>query len=301
MNETEAKSSPRDVFINLLGVIALYASICAVLAVIFSLIDLGLPDPSDGPFYLRSDGIRFSVAILMVFLPACIWAWRAIEIDVAAHPQKRARWLRTGPIYLTLFITGLLALGDLSCVIYFFLTGDLALRVALKMASIGMVSGAVFYFYLYLLRRDPAESSSGPRLFVYGSVTVALTLIVAGIAVAGSPAHARLERLDATRVDNLAEIEWRVLAYSKTEKKLPGSLGDLDSGSPVPTDPVSHRSYQYTEVDDATFQLCADFAFSDHEANRSAGGRFVVPARNESWNHEAGLCCFKRSAEQLSK
>ena len=299
MDEAKVKSSPWDIFINLLGVIALYASMWSALFVTFGLIDLGLPDPADGPFYIQCDSIRWSVAVLIVFLPACLWAWRAIEIDLATNPAKRTRWLRTGPIYLTLFVTGLLALGDLSSVIYYFLTGDLVLRVALKMAAIGVISGAVFYFYLKLLRHDPAEPSSGPPLFVYGSAVAALTLIVTGIAVAGSPAHAHLERLDATRVDNLVQIEQRVLAYRITEKKLPDSLDDLQRerfGLPIPTDPGSHQAYGYARLDDSSFQLCADFGLRDHDANGSIQ-RFSLQARDEVWNHDAGHFCFKRSAE----
>ena len=214
----EIKASPWDVFINLLAVIALYASIWSGLYAIFSLIDLALPDPLDFPIHLR-DGIRSSLAIFIIFFPAYVWAWRTIEVDLASHPEKRARWLRTCPIYLTLFVTGLLALGDLSFVVYYFLTGDLALRVALKAGAVALVASAALAFYLYALRREPGPYPAGPCIFAYASFVVVAAVAIAGVAVAGSPRHARLQRLDAKRLQNLHTIQDEVLSYWKSKKK----------------------------------------------------------------------------------
>jgi hypothetical protein len=47
MNDEVAKSSPWDLFINLLTVIALYVSVYAATTLLLEFVELGLPDPQD--------------------------------------------------------------------------------------------------------------------------------------------------------------------------------------------------------------------------------------------------------------
>ncbi len=122
MNEEMVKGSPWDVFIHLLAVIALYAGISGVLIALFQYVNLAFPDPMDVQIDVR-DWIREGVALVVIFFPAYVWAWRSIEIDLAANPGKGRMWLRTCPIYLTLFLAGLFALGDLACLVYHFMSG----------------------------------------------------------------------------------------------------------------------------------------------------------------------------------
>lgn len=301
MTEEQAKSSPWDVFINLLAAIALYAAMWSVLSLLFSFIDLRLPDPADRPLDLRDD-IRSALAVLIIFFPAYVWAWRTIEIDLAANPDKRRRWLRTCPIYLTLFLAGLFALGDLSYVVYYFLTGDLTSRVILKVAAIGLVAGAVFGFYLYLLRREPGIFAPGARLFGYTSCLMAVAVAIAGFGVAGSPTRARLQRLDAKRIQNLADIQTKLVSYWQQKRNLPRSIDDLNDdlgGFTAPSDPETRQPYDYRATGATSFDLCANFALKDYDVRRTV---YVwVPESdggyNSAWNHDAGHVCFTRTID----
>jgi len=301
VTDEQAKSSPWDVFINLLAVIALYAAMWSVLSLLFSFIDLRLPDPADRPLDLR-DSIRSALAVLIIFFPAYVWAWRTIEVDLAANPEKRRRWLRTCPIYLTLFLAGLFALGDLSYVVYYFLTGDLTSRVILKVAAIGLVAGAVFGFYLYLLRREPGIFAPGARLFGYASCLMAVAVAVVGFEVAGSPTRARLQRLDAKRIQSLADIQTKLVNYWQQKRNLPRSIDELNDdlgGFTAPSDPETHQPYEYRATGATSFDLCADFALKDYDVRRTV---YVwVPESdggyNSAWNHDAGHVCFTRTID----
>ena len=301
MTNEDAKASPWDVFINLLAVIALYASTWALLALLFSFVDVAFPDPIDSRIDIR-DTIRYGLAVLIIFFPAYGWSWRAIEVDRAANPAKRRRWLRTCPIYLTLFLAGMMALTDLSCLVYYFLAGDLTLRFGLKVVAVAMVAGAVFAFYLHALRREPSAFSLGARLAGYASYVVVGIVIVAGGIIAGSPRQARLQRLDATRIENLAEIQHSIIDYWQHKRVLPASLDKLSdetSGITPAKDPESDLSYQYRATSSTSFELCAEFALKEDDARRTVNG-FSWAIRNGSataWNHPAGHFCFARTID----
>jgi hypothetical protein len=294
----ESKSSPWDVFIHLLAVIALYAAMWSALSLLFSFVDLGLPDPADRPIDIR-DSIRIALAVLIIFFPAYVWAWRSIEVDLAANREKRRRWLRTCPIYLTLFVAGVFALGDLSYVVYYFLTGDLTSRVILKVASIALVAGAVFIFYLHALRREPGPYARGARSFAYAASAILVVVAIAGFAVAGSPKRARLQHLDAKRLQDLDSIQDEVVSYFKSKRELPTSTAELDDdlrGFTVPSDP---EPYQYRKTGEFSFELCADFALQDDDARHSVA-RWNWQAANPRdviWNHPAGHVCFSRKVD----
>jgi hypothetical protein len=301
VTDDEIKASPWDVFINLLAVIALYAAMWAALALLFSFVDLALPDPADRQIDIR-DSIRGSLAVLIIFFPAYVWAWRTIEVDLATNPEKRRRWLRTCPIYLTLFLAGLLALGDLSYLVYYFLTGDLTLRFVLKVAAIGTVAGSVLAFYLHFLRREPGRFARGTRLFAYATCATVAIAVVAGFAIAGSPRQARLQRLDTKRIEDLAEIQRNVVDYWRRKRVLPASLDKLNddlAGFTAPLDPESNRAYEYRATGSTWFELCADFALKDDDARHTAArwAWSIANGPDTAWNHEAGHFCFNRTID----
>src|SRR5438045_8676789 len=128
MSDEFRKSSPWDVFIHLLATIAINISAYAAILLLFDYIALALPDIGDSSLSTRSD-IRYGAALLIVFFPAYVWAWRSIQSDLAENPDKRTRWIRTCPIYLTLFLAGLLVLTDLACLVYYFLNREETARV----------------------------------------------------------------------------------------------------------------------------------------------------------------------------
>lgn len=300
MADEEVNASPWDVFINLLAVIALYASVWALLAVLFSFTDLAFPDPLDSRIDLRDD-IRYALAVLIIFFPAYVWSWRAIELDLVANPDKRRRWLRTCPIYLTLFLAGMLALGDLSCLVYYFLTGELTVRFILKVVAIAIVAGSTFWFYLHALRRAPGPFPPATRLFAYACYAAVAIAIVAGFAVAGSPRQARLQRLDNRRLEDLADIQRNIVDYWQRKRVLPASLDRLNddiAGFHPPTDPETNRGYDYRATSSLAFELCADFARSDHDVRHNIG-RWGWQLREsaDAWNHDAGHYCFTRTID----
>lgn len=298
MNDELAKSSPWDVFIHLLAVIALYVSVYGVLSLLFQFTNLALPDPLDHRVDLR-DYIRYGVSMVAVFFPVYWWAWCSIETDLAANPGKRRLWVRTCPIYLTLFLAGLLALGDLACLVYYLMGGELTSRFLLKVAAVLIVAGAVLVFYRDALRREPGPLPAAMRAFAYAAAALAGALVIAGFVTAGSPRRAHLVRLDQQRVRDLSFVQQKIVDYWQMKGELPASLDQLKddvAGYSPQRDPDSAEAYGYRKTGPTAFELCANFALKDSEAALS-GQTWPPGGTSTAWNHEAGHYCFARTID----
>jgi hypothetical protein len=298
MNDEVTKSSPWDVFINLLAVIALYVSVCGAISLLFQFANLALPDPLDHRIDVR-DSARYGVSMVIVFFPVYWWAWRSIEADLAANPGKRRLWVRTCPIYLTLFLAGLLALGDLACLFYYLMSGDLTSRFLLKVVAVLVVAGGVLVFYRNALRREPGPLPLAMRAFAYTTATLAGALVIAGFVIAGPPTRAHLARLDQQRLRDLESVEQKVVDYWQDKGDLPASLDqlrdDVVAYSPQ-RDPASGDSYGYRRTGATSFELCADFALKDSDAARSMQ-TWRQTGTSTAWNHESGHYCFARTID----
>src|SRR3990167_9369792 len=71
------KAEPKDVFIHILAIIALYASAAAFLVMLFQYINVLIPDfLTRGYYQLQSyySSIRWSISSLIVIFPVYVWA-----------------------------------------------------------------------------------------------------------------------------------------------------------------------------------------------------------------------------------
>jgi hypothetical protein len=298
MNDEVTKSSPWDVFINLLAVIALYVSVYGALSLLFQFTNLAMPDPLDQRIDVH-DWIRYGVSMLMVFFPAYWWAWNSIESDLASNPGKRRLWIRTCPIYLTLFLAGMMVLGDIACLVYYVMSGDSTSRFVWKVVAVLFVAGAVFVFYRNALRREPGPMPGAMRAFAYGTAALASTLVVAGFVIAGSPTRAHRAGLDQQRLRDLDSVEQKIVEYWSDKGELPASINQLRdevvSYSPE-RDPASGDAYGYRKTGATSFELCADFELKDSDAARTIE-RWEPASTSTAWNHEAGHYCFARTID----
>jgi hypothetical protein len=304
MNST-IKTTPRDVFMHLLAMVALYVSAGSFIRLLFEYINAYFPDPLH--YYSEpGSGMRWAIATLIIVFPVYVWVSRFLNRDIAAHPEKADILIRKWLVYLTLFVAALLIIGDLVALIFNFLDGELTARFLFKVLSILAVAVTVFWYYRYDLKRGPKEFSSRVKLFVYAVSGVVAIAIIAGFFVAGTPFKQRLVRFDSQKVQHLSDIQLRIVNYWQDKDRLPASLDDLrDSitGFVPPNDPQSGEPYGYRATGPLSFDLCAVFNLTSREAmiGRSSAERLAVPEPagiiGETWDHGAGEHCFSREID----
>jgi hypothetical protein len=303
-----AKTTPKDFFLWLLTVIALYGSITSLIALLFEYINYSFPDAlaSYGDPY--GGAVRFSMAALIVLVPTTLVCLRLIRASIGEEPGKAGIWVRRWALVLTLFIATVTILVDLVTLINTFLGGEITVRFGLKVAVVLLVAFGVFLHFLADLKGYWIANTKKANLVGMGVGILALATIVAGFFIIGTPGHVRLLRFDDQKVQDLASIQSQAVYYYQQKKALPKSLDELSdplSNFLVPTDPQTNASYIYQATGPLSFKLCADFnaPTADTKGRGSFGGNVSYPTPagmggiSDNWQHGKGVACFDRTID----
>ena len=150
--------SAREVFVYLILFAALYTAAFSLGALVFELIDRGFPDllVAQTPNLIRfsDDRIRWDVSIIVVAFPLFFFTFRSVTRGLAQDPTKRGSRPRKWLTYLTLFIAGVSLVGDTSVLIYNLLGGELTIRFLLKVATIAIIAGGIFTYFILDMRQE---------------------------------------------------------------------------------------------------------------------------------------------------
>lgn len=298
MDETKKiKVTPKDFFLWLGAMVALYVSAVSLIVLIHQYITYFFPSPLDyGDAY--SGAFRFAIASLVVFFPLYIVLTRMVHQDIRRVPEKKELWVRKWLVVITLFIAGLTIAGDLVALVNTFLNGELTIRFALKALVIFVVLGAAFWYYLEELRGRWEREEKNSKM-IGGLVTlIVLVTVIGGFFIIGSPQSQRSIRLDQDRVYDLQNIQYQVTYYWQQKQKLPSGIADLEDplmGFVAPRDPETGAMYVYEVTGAMSFKLCAEFDSPSQNMKPSAPIR--GDAQNENWQHEEGEKCFERTID----
>lgn len=284
-------------FVLQLGSLAsLYLTLSFLIAMLFGVITICYPDAANSwEGESAHSQIRLGFAMVIVFFPAYLLLTRAV--NKLRRKEKGAympltKWL----IYLSLLVGGGVLLGDLVAVIMTYLEGELTERFILKALVVLTVVGSAFYYYLLDARGHWLKNET--QSLYYGAGMIVVVLVSLGFAVTkiDTPTEVRAQRLDATQIENLTQIQWRLMDYYTINNKLPGSLDDVGE-PPLPTAPDGRAAYEYRVTEDG-FELCANFA-SDSKPDQYYGMAYPVMEKGsirnpDNWQHGDGRVCFDR-------
>lgn len=292
------KTTPKDFFLWLFAMVALYISVGSFLRLLFQYINAAFPDALDYGFDPYSATIRFAIASLLVFFPLYFYLTSMIQGDLRKFTEKRELGIRKWLIFFTLFVAGMTLAGDLVALLYTFLGGEITTRFVLKAGAIFLVIGTVFWYYIKDLKGVWIEKAGMSKMTGIVAGLVMLGCVVGGFFIMGSPTAQRQYRLDSDRASDLSTIQSQIVySYWQTKGELPKTLDDLSddiSYFTVPTDPETNAPYTYKMTGPMSFELCATFSRASRDTGTS---RPVYGDMNESWTHEAGEQCFARTID----
>ena len=287
-------------FVLQLGsIITLYLSVTFLLILLFSVINLVVPDATEGYWAIESNSssVRLGIAFLIVFFPTYLVLTRKVNVmrrkETNASYLGITKWL----MYLSLLVGGGVLLGDMVAIILAFLEGDLTTRFILKALVLLAVVGAAFFYYLqdalgYWLTREKKS-----MLFAQGMTLVVLASLIIGFSYTETPSEVREMRLDETQITDLQQIQWKVEeALVMSSSSIPASLEVVYGEFPIPTAPEDREAYSY-EATATGFNLCATFSRDSNTENEMWGPSFdkTAPIKNaNNWQYKAGRYCFER-------
>ncbi|MDO8752081.1 MAG: DUF5671 domain-containing protein, partial [Candidatus Wolfebacteria bacterium] len=318
---TNTHTTPRDFFLHLLHIIALYGSAIALISILWQVINIAFPDATEGAyrFYSINGAVRWGIAVLIVMFPVLIGTGRFLENVYKKEPEKKELKIRKWLIYFTLFATAIIIIIDLVRLIFEFLGGELTPRFILKFLSVLVIAAAIFWYYLQSVRKTPWPYKPfglpAKKVFVWKVVAIVIAAVIMGFLLIDSPADERAYKNDDRRIQDLQTLQdniverWKAGAPTST---LPASLNELGievtekEYDPL-NDPKTKEMYKYGVLGDMSFELCATF-----EKETRGKGKYPYPERpmpvpvdfekpepqyyieNSDWTHDAGEKCFER-------
>ena len=285
--------SAQEAFLYLVLFLTLYISAAGVGTLLFQFINLALPSPLEATQVFRTlDPIRQAAASLLIAYPVFLFVTVRLRRAILADPEQRSSKVRKWLTYLTLFIAAGIIIGDLITLVFNLLQGELTLRFVLKAASVGLIAGTIFGYYLWDLRRDalPKKTEKPPRARAFGvatSVAVGVVL-VAGLVIGGLPRAERWRRLDEQRVQGLMSLRYGVIdKYYEINGRLPRSMDEVIATNLVSEemilDPETGAPYEFRQTGDNTYDLCATFRLPSSPETEPS---------DPFWSHGAGYTCF---------
>jgi len=152
--------SARDAFLYLVMFGMLYLSAYNLGSLLFQFINIAIPDPAFPQARLVAESrIRLAISTLVVAFPVFLLIASIITKQIRKEPAQRSSAVRKWLTFLTLALASCIIVGDLIFLLNSLLSGELTLRVALKVLVVGGISGAIFYYYLNEIRADDRSLS----------------------------------------------------------------------------------------------------------------------------------------------
>lgn len=304
------KTTPRDFFLWVGAVIALYGSVIAFISLLFEYINRLFPDALAGYADPYGGSVRFAMATLIVLVPTMVVLLRIIRTSIISDPSKAGIWVRRWALVLTIFIAGATVVIDLITLINTFLGGEISTRFLLKVLVVLVIALGFTFYFLKDLRGYWIEHPKQGNLAGIGVALIAVIAIIAGFFIIGSPTDVRMLRYDEQKTSDLQNLQYQIVNYWQQKQVLPGSLDELAdpiSGFMMPLDPQTNEPYRYEPTGDTSFTLCATF----NRESVDTKGQGVYPTIgyrdmavsypgmgvSDNWKHTAGETCFERTID----
>lgn len=274
------KSTPRDVFLYLGLMLTLYVGLSSLTAILFQYIDMWVGEI--GSAYYGLDTVRWLVSVLTIVFPTFLGLSWVIRKDLFQNAQNEETRIRKWFLYLTLFLSGAIILGDLISLVYNFLNGDFATQFLLK-SLVVLILGLLTCGYYLLDLKGKLFGKAKP----FATIVSVLTLVSVGTGfyLVGTPGHQRNKKSDERLIFDLQSLERDVIRYRTDKGSLPAKLEDLKGTSYLDFSDLTRKSFEYRVLSPTQFELCVTFKTATNKDDRTMGYGF---------DHKVGRSCFTR-------
>jgi hypothetical protein len=155
-----AGEAARDAFLYMLAFSTLATWTIALGSLMFTFIDRWFPDPLAPARFESRYQISSQMACVIVAFPIFLLVMRFILREVETRPEKLESGVRKWLTYIALLIAAGSVIGDLITFLTYFLQGELTARFVLKVLTVIVIAGSVFWYYLGSLRRGAAHEET---------------------------------------------------------------------------------------------------------------------------------------------
>ncbi len=294
-------NTAKNFALQLGSLIALYASLSALLMVTFGVINIAYPDPASGYWEYDSaqSGIRFGIALLVVFFPTYLVLTRLVN-EIRRKETGAYLALTKWVVYLSILVGSLVLLGDFVSVILSYLNGEITIRFILKALAVAVAVVSAVYYYYQDAKGHWNTHEGTSKLFAVGATAVVVLVLALGFTNSDTPTKVREMKIDSQQISDLSEMQYRIEDHYNLNNALPKEIATVFIGAPAPKAVEGRASYEYKIVDGDTYELCATFAYPSQNTGATVSEPVAVVEGNmknpyNNWDHAAGKTCFERT------
>lgn len=301
-------NAPKFAFFYLLSLVALIFTSLSVGIIIFQIINKEIVDIiSQYPGSYSDGAMKFAISTIIISTPVYYFTARQIYRSLFRGSLDEDAGVRKWLTYFILLVSIVVMIGWLIGIINGFLDGELTTKFILKAITALAISGSVFSFYLYDIRREGIKGKKDKviNVYFYASLLVILIAFVASWFIVESPTETRKRKSDQNIISSFYTIDSHLNDYYQRNEALPESLEDLsaDKYTGLESDdlanPFTGKEYEYKVINAEEYELCTDFQTSNKEVDND---NYYNGYRDEQWQHEVGhQCIAKRINERLLK
>ncbi|MFA6253305.1 MAG: DUF5671 domain-containing protein [Patescibacteria group bacterium] len=299
-------NSAKFAFLYLLALVALGFVSVNVGQIIFQLINKYIVDIlSQNNAAFSSDILKFAIASLVIATPTYYFCNKFIYGSLYKGELDKESGVRKWLTYLIIFIAFLVMIGSLIAILVNFLNGALTTQIILKSLTTLVISGIVFSFYFYDIRREKTAGykDSVIKIYFFASLAVIIVTFVASLFIVESPQVARNRQIDQRVTNNFYQIDQDLNNYYQTYKKLPADFNALKAEYTYISDdllknPKTQEIFKYQVKGDREYELCTTF-LTDASANTQ--NKDMAYYYDTRWPHGIGYQCLTQKVQAFNK
>jgi len=271
--ENQKNNAAKFAFFYMLSLVALIFMALSVGMIIFQIINKSIVDiinQYQGSF--SPDQLKFAISALIISTPIYYFTSAQIHKNLFIGALGKDSGIRKWLTYFILFVASVVMIGWLIGLINTFLDGDLTVKFILKALTAIGISGAVFGFYFYDIKREEIEGKKNKviQIYFYASLVVVIAAFTASLFFVESPSQTRNRKIDDMILNNFSMIDNAVSLYFHDFGQLPADLDILQKeseflGEKDLQDPQIKGRFDYKTLDNNKYELCANFRTSNQD------------------------------------
>lgn len=304
--DNKKNNSAKFAFLYLLSLVALAFVSINVGQIVFQFINKYIADiltQNNSAFF--PEVLKFAISSLVVATPTYYFANKFIYASLFKGELDKESGVRKWLTYLIIFVAFLVMIGSLIALLVNYLNGAITNQIILKCLTTLVISGIVFSFYFYDIRRETTAGYKDKilKIYFFGSLVIILTTFVASLFIVESPTVARNRQIDQMVINNFAEIDNNLNNYYQLYKKLPVDFTALKSEYSYLIDdsfknPRTREVYKYQVKSDREYELCATFLT---DTTAKSDGQMKTYYDDGRWPHTIGYQCLSQKVQPLVK
>jgi len=294
-------NAPKFAFFYLLSLVALVFTALSVGIIVFQIINKEILDVIEQYQGMYSDGaLKFAISTIIISTPIYYLTSRQIYKSLFKGELDEESGVRKWLTYFILLVAIVVMIGWLIGIINGFLDGELTTKFILKALTAIVISGSIFSFYLYDIRRENIKGRKDKVIstYFYASVVVILVVFVTSWFIVESPTETRKRKSDQNIINSFNMIDSGLNNYYQQEEALPQTLDELSDYKYLKlsvddlVNPITGDTYEYKVISENEYELCTTFQSDSQEYSENY-------YRDEMWPHQAGYQCLGQKINNL--